>query len=130
VRPLTDTEAGQVLEACTSRPTLQRFALRLLLQYRLTAHEVSRLRLDSIDGSSLTVKNKCGELRTVALDAAALADVDEVLRDHPGGQLLAGSTGALRPDALRRLMRSAVVAAGIKDEISIHRSRRVVDVRA
>jgi integrase len=131
VRPLTDTEAGQVLETAASRSAGQRLALRLLLEYRLTAHEICRLTVDQVDGATLSVGNKRGAGREIELqDAAAVAELQEVLRDHSGGQLFAGPTSRLRPDALRRLLRSASTAAGVEDEISIHRNRGIVDVRA
>jgi integrase len=130
VRPLTDAETRRVLDSSAARPAPQRLALRLLLDYRLTAHEICRLTVDQVNGTALTVDNKCGQTREVVLRGPAAADLEEVRRGHPGGQLLLGRAGPLRPDALRRLVRSASAAAGVEDNISIHRTTRIADVRA
>jgi len=130
VRPLTDTAARRVLDSASARPTSQRLALRLLLEYRLTAHEICRLTVDEVSGRTLRVENKRGQARYVDLQGPAAVDLAELYRNHPGSQLFASRSGPLRPDTLRRLLRAAAAAAGVEDTISIHRGRRVADVRA
>jgi integrase len=130
VRPLTDIEARRVLDSSSGRPAPHRLALRLLLDYRLTAHEICRLTVDQVDGTTLRVENKRGQTREVALRGPAAADLEEVRRSHPGGRLIVGRAGPLRPDALRGLLRTAAAAAGVEGDISIHRITRVANVRA
>jgi integrase len=119
-----------VLDSSCARPAPYRLALRLLLDYRLTAHEICRLTVDQVDGTTLTVENKRGQRRDVVLRGPAAADLEELRRGHPGGLLIVGGAGPLRPDALRRLLRTAAAAAGVEDHISIHRTTHAADVRA
>lgn len=104
--------------------------MRLLLEYRLTAHEICRLMVCQVDGSAVTVEGKHGQSREVELEGAAVVEIGELLRSHPGGELFTGPSGPLRPDALRRLLTAASAAAGVGGQISIHRNTRVADVQA
>lgn len=100
-----------MLAAAASRPPHQRLALRLLLEHRLTAHEICRLTTADVDGEELLVTDKRGQVRRITLTAA---DRAAVRADGTPGQLLAPPGGALRPETLRRLAESAARKAGVE----------------
>lgn len=130
MRSLTETEAKRLLRAAASRPAHQRLVLRLLLEYELTAHEICRLTGGDVDGSAIRVRDKRDRDRTVHLCAEAAAELARVAAASESDQLLAGRSGPLRPDAIRRLLIAAALDAGLDAHVSIHRTRRSVDARA
>lgn len=130
VRPLTDTEAQRVLAAAASRLARQRLMLRLLLEHRLTAHEICRLDRADLRGSVITVRDKRGASRTLMLEGPAAEELAEVTVGGGDGQLFGGRSGPMRPDAVRRLLLDAAADAGLTGAVSIHRARRFADTTA
>jgi integrase len=130
VRSLTDAEAQGLLAKAGTRPVRQRLILRLLLEYDLTPHEICRLTGDDVSDSSLRVTDKRGQPRTVELQAEAAAELAEMSASAADQQLLAGRSGSLQVDAIRRLVAAAALDADLDGEISIHRAARRAGTRA
>jgi integrase len=118
----------KLLAAAAEHPPRQRVILQLLLDYQLTPHEICRLTPGDLGPGRLRVRDKRGGVRDVAIDDAATLELMKLSR--PGGaQLLAGPSGTLRPDTIRRLVRAAAARAGVTPPPSIHSLARLADAR-